>query len=122
MANVAYLSIPKVTFKLKVRLKELTGRSNGMGYEQRKSKLHLFIRSWIEYFQLADMQSYLKRIDEWLRRRIRMCIWKYWKKVKTRFANLQKCGISKFYAPATCQYSLRVLVYSWEQNPNFCHG
>ncbi len=121
MANVAYLSIPKSYLKLKVRLKELTGRSNGMGYEQRKSKLHLFIRSWIEYFQLADMQSYLKRIDEWLRRRIRMCIWKYWKKVKTRFANLQKCGISKFYA-ATCQYSLRVLVYSWEQNPNFCHG
>lgn len=89
---------PKSYLKLKVRLKELTGRSNGMGYEQRKSKLHLFIRSWIEYFQLADMQSYLKRIDEWLRRRIRMCIWKYWKKVKTRFANLQKCGISKFYA------------------------
>lgn len=66
---------PKSYLKLKVRLKELTGRSNGMGYEQRKSKLHLFIRSWIEYFQLADMQSYLKRIDEWLRRRIRMCIW-----------------------------------------------
>ena len=89
---------PQSYLKLKARLKELTGRSNGMGYEQRKSKLHLFIRGWIGYFQLADMQSHLKRIDEWLRRRIRMCIWKYWKKVKTRFFNLQKCGISRSYA------------------------
>ena len=44
------------------------------------------------------MHSHLKRIDEWLRRRIRMCIWKCWKKVKVKFANLQKCGVSKFYA------------------------
>lgn len=89
---------PKSYLKLKTRLKELTVRSNGMGYDKRKAKLHLLIRGWIEYFQVADMQSYLKRIDEWLRRRIRMCVWKCWKKVKTKFVNLQKCGISKFYA------------------------
>lgn len=89
---------PQSYLKLKTRLKELTVRSNGMGYEKRKSELHQFIRGWIGYFQLADMQSYLKRIDEWLRRRIRMCIWKCWKKVKGKFVNLQKCGTSKFYA------------------------
>lgn len=89
---------PKSYLKLKTRLKELTGRSNGMGYDKRKVELRLFIRGWIDYFQLADMQSYLKRIDEWLRRRIRMCIWKCWKKIRTKFVNLQKCGISRFYA------------------------
>lgn len=89
---------PKSYLKLKTRLKELSGRSNGMGYDKRKSELHRFMRGWIEYFQLADMQSYLKRIDEWLRRRIRMSIWKCWKKIKTKFVNLQKCGISRFYA------------------------
>ncbi len=88
----------KSYLKLKTRLKELTGRSNGMGYDKRKAGLHLFMRGWIEYFQLADMQSYLKRIDERLCRRICMCIWKCWKKVKTKFVNLQKCGISKFYS------------------------
>ena len=89
---------PKSYLKLRTRLKELTGRNNSMGYAQRKPELHLFSRGWIEFFQLADMQSYLKRIDEWLRRRIRMCIWKCWKKIKTKFVNLQKCGVSKFYA------------------------
>lgn len=86
---------PQSYTKLKDRLKELTGRSNGMGYESRKVSLHLFIRGWIEYFQLADMQSRLKNIDQWLRRRLRMCIWKSWKRIKTRFRNLVRCGIAK---------------------------
>lgn len=32
------------------------------------------------------------------RGRIRMCIWKYWKRVRTRFKNLQQCGIAKWQA------------------------
>ncbi len=85
---------PKSYDKLKSRLKELTGRSNGMGYEQRKTKLHLFIQGWLEYFKLADMKSKLQKLDTWYRR-LRMCIWKCWKRVKTRFTNLCKCGIDK---------------------------
>jgi group II intron reverse transcriptase/maturase len=86
---------PKSYVKLETRLKELTGRSNGMGYEKRKTSLRLFICGWLAYFKLADMKSRLQRIDEWYRRRLRMCIWKCWKRVKTRFKNLCKCGIDK---------------------------
>lgn len=81
--------------KLKSRLKELTARSNGMGYEKRKSYLSLFIRGWLECFKLADMKKRLQTQDEWYRRRLRMCIWKYWKKTKTRFNNLCRCRIDK---------------------------
>ncbi|MDR0565942.1 MAG: group II intron reverse transcriptase/maturase, partial [Prevotellaceae bacterium] len=49
-------------------------------------------------FKLADMKSRLQEMDEWYRRRLRMCIWKSWKKVKTRFKNLCKCGIEKYKA------------------------
>ena len=83
---------------MKIRLRELTSRSNGYGYEVRKLKLSLFIKGWVEYFKLADMKSRLSEIDEWLRRRIRMCIWKYWKKIKTKYNNLKKCGIEKSQA------------------------
>ncbi len=81
--------------KLKQELKRLTGRSNGMGYELRKSRLHQFVRGWVEYFKLADMRQRLLSIDEWLRRRIRMCIWKSWKRIKTRFKNLMRCGLDR---------------------------
>ena len=76
----------------------LTGRSNGMGYEQRKEALKLFISGWVEYYKLARMKKTVKTIDAWLRRRIRMCIWKSWKNPKTRIANLIKCGVPKWRA------------------------
>lgn len=47
------------------------------------------------YYHLAEMKSYLLSVDEWLRRRIRMCIWKVWKRVRTKVRNLIKCGIDK---------------------------
>jgi hypothetical protein len=84
--------------KLKAKLKELTGRSNGMGYKQRKETLDLFIRGWVEYYKLARMKTTLETIDAWLRRRIRMCIWKSWKNPRTRIANLIKCGVPKWQA------------------------
>ena len=89
---------PKTVMKLKAKLKELTGRSNGMGYKQRKEALNLFMRGWVEYYKLARMKTILETIDQWLRRRIRMCIWKSWKNPRTRIANLIKCGVPKWRA------------------------
>lgn len=81
--------------KMKSRLKELTSRSNGWGYAKRKQKLKEYIRGWVGYYRLANMKRLLLDTDEWLRRRVRMCIWKSWKRVKTKVANLIKCGIDE---------------------------
>ena len=70
---------PKTKAKLRTKLKELTSRGNGWGYEKRKEKLTCAIRGWVNYFRLAEMRNYLRETDEWLRSRIRMCIWKCWK-------------------------------------------
>ena len=72
-----------------------TGRSTGMSIEGRKTKLNQIIRGWVQYFKMADMKRIMQSIDEWLRRRIRMITWKGWKKVRTRFENLQKLGVAK---------------------------
>ena len=81
--------------KFKRKVKSLTRRSNSMGYAQRKEILWQTFRGWIGYFKYADMRSLLIPLDQWYRRHLRMCIWKCWKRVKTRFSNLQKCGIPK---------------------------
>ena len=81
-----------------MKLRLITGRSNGMGYKRRKEVLRQAIRGWVEYFKLADAKSYLEKMDEWLRRRIRMCIWKSWKGPNTRVKNLVKCGIKPYWA------------------------
>ena len=89
---------PKSKAKMKARLKELTSRSNGWGYAKRKQKLKEYIRGWVGYYHLANMKRLLFVTDEWLRRRIRMCIWKAWKRVKTKVANLIRRCISKYKA------------------------
>jgi len=83
----------KPLIKFKAKLKELTSRSNTMNMEYRFLKLKQVIVGWINYFAIADMKSILKTLDEWLRRRIRMCFWKQWKKIKTRHDNLVRLGI-----------------------------
>ena len=78
---------------MKSQLKKLTARSNGMGYSRRKWKLKAYIRGRIGYYHLANMKRFLLDTDEWLRRRIRMCIWNSWKYPKIRVLNLIKCEI-----------------------------
>ena len=89
---------PKSMTKMKTRVKQLTSRSNGWGNERRKEALSQYIKGWVQYFKLADMRKLLERTDEWYRRRLRMVIWKQWKRIKTKLANLIKLGINKHKA------------------------
>ncbi len=85
---------PKSITKMKEKIKSLTSRSNGWAGEKRKVALRQYITGWVNYFKLADMKSLLEVIDRWYRRRLRMVIWKQWKRVRTRYKNLIKLGIS----------------------------
>ena len=81
---------PKSVAKMKAKLKELTSRSNGWGNEYRALKVTQLIRGWANYFSPAMMKVALLRMDEWLRRRLRACLWKQWPKVRTRYKALKK--------------------------------
>ena len=86
---------PKSVQKLKDKIRTVTGRSNGMGIEKRKTRLNEVIRGWVNYFRLADAKSLMTKLDEWIRSRIRMVIWKRWKRVRTRYENLKRLGNEK---------------------------
>lgn len=84
---------PQSVMKMKAKIKELTCRGNGWGNERRKEELRQYIIGWVHYFKLADMSILLQKVDEWYRRRLRMVIWKQWKQIRTRMANLIKLGV-----------------------------
>ncbi|OEU41717.1 group II intron reverse transcriptase/maturase [Methanosarcina sp. Ant1] len=86
---------PKSITKMKAKVKLLTGRSFGVSNKERPIKLRRYIMGWINYFKIADIKSLLKRVDQWMRRRIRMIYWKQWKRVRTRFRQLTSLGIEK---------------------------
>lgn len=77
-------------FKNKVR--EITSRSNAWDMEYRMRRLRQVITGWLNYFGIADISRITKELDEWTRRRIRMCFWKQWKKIRTKHDNLMKLG------------------------------
>ena len=86
---------PKSIRKFKDNIRDITGRSNGMGIELRRIRLNQLMRGWIDYFKLADAKGLVQRLDKWIRSRIRMVTWKRWKKVRTRYANLKGLGIKE---------------------------
>lgn len=86
---------PKSLDRVKEKVRKFTSRSNAMSMEQRIKKLSSLIIGWISYFGLADMKGHCQELDEWMRRRLRMCHWKDWKKISAKCSNLIKLGIDK---------------------------
>lgn len=83
---------------MRAKIRYLTSRRMGWGNERRKQLLKQYITGWVHYFKLADMQGLMVQTDQWYRRRLRMVIWKQWKRVKTKIRNLIKLGVNKHKA------------------------
>jgi RNA-directed DNA polymerase len=77
------------------RLRKLTGRSWGVSMDYRLKKLADYVRGWMGYFGISDYYRPIPELDQWLRRRVRMCYWKQWRGVRTRIRNLLALGTSK---------------------------
>lgn len=96
--GIGYRVHEKSYERLKVKIRKITNRNVSMNFDYRMKKLNEVLVGWVNYYKLADMKKRLKNLDEWIRRRLRACIWKTWKKVKTRFKNLKKLGVNKYKA------------------------
>lgn len=84
---------PKSIERLKRNIREATNRNRSMNFEDRLALLTRKVRGWINHFRLADMKRILQDLDGWVRRRLRACIWKTWKRIRTRYMSLRKLGI-----------------------------
>lgn len=86
---------PQSMKKVKTRIREITSRKKPLSMEQRIKELNRYLTGWGGYFMLADTPSAFQGLDEWIRRRLRMCLWKQWKKPKTKVKRLVSLGIPK---------------------------
>ncbi len=94
--NGAYLRPHKVAKKRVIRsLKKITKRNRSISWQQLMAEINQKMRGWLQYYGVGKMKMFILRLDQWLRSRIRQLIWKRWKKVKTRFRQLMKLGMTK---------------------------
>jgi RNA-directed DNA polymerase len=76
----------------KHRIRELTGRSAGVSMQYRIAKLNEYIQGWMGYFGISQFWGPIESLDQWIRRRLRMCLWKQWRLVRTKVSELAKLG------------------------------
>ena len=84
--------------KAKDTLRKLTRRNRGKNVRQVMAEVKRYMQGWLNYYAIASMKNTLAEWNGWLRRRIRMYIWKQWKKPRTKYRNLLKLGIPEKYA------------------------
>lgn len=87
--------------KLQRKIKQLTKRNWSVDLDYRFLKLKQLLTGWINYFRIANMKILLQTLDQNIRRKIRVVIWKQWKKIKTKYKALRKLGINHKDALAT---------------------
>lgn len=84
----------KSLIRFKAKLREVTRKTWPVSMDKRLERLSEVSRGWVNYFKFADARSHLKRMDQWVRSRLRYCIWTQWKRVRTRYKALRKLGVN----------------------------
>ena len=85
---------PKSLRKIKGKLKAQTQRKAPGKVKDKRKKMEATIVGWVNYFRIAKAKSSMEELDSWVRMRLRMGIWKQWKRPVTRQRNLKRLGVS----------------------------
>ena len=86
--------------KFKSNLRNFSSRKHAQSILKAYVEITRYARGWLNYFGIAQMKSRLEAINSWLYHRIRMCIWKQWKRVRTRLRKLRGLKVSENLARA----------------------
>jgi group II intron reverse transcriptase/maturase len=84
--------------RFREKLRKLTKRTRSGKIEDIIQEINIYIVGWIGYYRLAKTPSVYEGLDGWIRRRLRQMIWKRWKRGTTRYKELVKLGVPKWYA------------------------
>ena len=80
---------------MKTKLKELFRRGRGLSLARTIRELNPVLRGWGHYYRLADVKGVFEELDQWVRRRLRLLLWRQWKRPRTRAAELRKRGLDQ---------------------------
>jgi RNA-directed DNA polymerase len=89
---------PKALDRFRTRVRELTRRTMGVQVSKLMKQLAPYLRGWRGYFGFCQTPRVLSNLDAWIRRRLRMYLWRQWKNGRNRFKELSRRGVSKFHA------------------------
>jgi RNA-directed DNA polymerase len=83
---------PETAERFLTEVRRLTGRTWGIAMAERLLALRRYLTGWINYYRLGRNYAEVLALDRWVRRRVRQCYWKQWKRPRARRRNLLRLG------------------------------
>ena len=84
------------------KIRQITRRNRGRSLDSVIKEINTAMIGFTNYFKLADMAKFLIDLEQWIRRKLRVIVWKHWKKIKTKFRKLIGMGLTKEQAFMAC--------------------
>jgi RNA-directed DNA polymerase len=85
---------PESERRLRAALKEKFRQGRGRAIQRVIEEINPKLSGWGSYFKLSEVKRAFEELDSWIRRRLRVLLWKQWKKPKAIKRNLAGRGLS----------------------------
>ena len=89
---------PKALVKFKAQIRDMTRRTRGISLPQLVKELAPYLLGWRGYFGFCQTPRVLTNLEAWIRRRLRLYLWRQWQNGPNRFKELRRRGVPKFHA------------------------
>ncbi|UZJ43769.1 group II intron reverse transcriptase/maturase [Marinimicrobium sp. C6131] len=86
---------PKSLKRHQAKLRQLLRGARGRSLRTTIERLNPVLRGWANYYRLTDSKRPVEALDGWIRRRLRLILWRQWKRVVTRARNLMRLGLTE---------------------------
>ena len=84
---------PESLDRVKHRLRQITKRNRGISLARMIAQVNAYLSGWLTYFRYAQCKTHLRRLDEWLRHRLRCLRIKHCKRTKSLVDFLKRQGV-----------------------------
>jgi len=80
--------------RFKGRLREMFRRGRGRSLRRVIGDLRPVLIGWVSYYRKSEVRNVFEQLDQWIRRKLRVILWRQWKRNWTRAKELIRRGLS----------------------------
>src|SRR3989337_3122432 len=70
--------------RAKAHIKEIVRKGRGRSLAKVIGGLTPFLRGCVAYFRLSQVKNVFEEMDQWIRRKMSLILWRQWKRARTR--------------------------------------
>src|SRR4030066_1892689 len=81
--------------RVKAHIREIVRKGRGRSLAKVIGEMTPFLRGWAAYFRLSQVKNVFEEMDQWIRRKMRLILWRAWKRPRTRAGTRIRLGTQR---------------------------